>query len=820
MMPRSRPAIPVNRHQADLFALGVLAILVGAVLWNRFVFDVWLARLDIVTFLLPWYVHLGERLRDLDLPGWNPYLFSGTPFAGDPQSGWMYLPAMLSFIAAPGVAGFKAMVALQMVIGGGSMYAYARVLGMRPPAALLAAVVFLFGPFLHWNTYCCAIMGQFATWTPLMLLGIELALRAPRRRQRWLAWLAAGFGLSQIFAGWIGQGSLFALLLVAAYLAYRVCFPAQPAGDWRQRLTAAALMGIAVGGHAAAFGAGGLWPRFEVNAVSNLAGGDYSALGASRADSPPWTASQLVLQLLGGGHDRRESALGGSVVVLALLAPIAARRRFAAPFFAALTLVALILTQETTPLHRLFYLIPRFQVLHEHDPWRVLALAAFGPPLLAGAIVESLPALLGRKKLLLILPVPFLLLLAAALLLDDGWETIGWTPLVAAGLTTVLLGAALAASPDRVISRRVSLLHALLIAIAFAQPAGLELTGSWLGWPKLRDWGEHWRPPAWIRDGFRTEIARRDPGGAGEFLREQLATNSPFRYVGYGGVDYPAGESVFTSYLGRRFEPSVQAILVNGRPMFLGLYDIQGYNPIQLARYTDFIEALNGQPQDYHTAYVLPSGVDSPLLELLDARYVLLDRSLDPSREDVQCLTAGRRLAFSTDHVTVYETVPTPAHAWIVHDLRPASREEALSLLAAGAVDPSETALIEVGNRPLPETAAPEITESEWARITRYEPDALTVELMATAPGLLVLSEIYAPGWEATVDGESAPIFPVNGALRGIPVPAGEHVVALHYRPLSLRLGSLISAGTILIAIASFAFRRIPWVGPSNTKPR
>jgi hypothetical protein len=32
---------------------------------------------------------------------WNPHQFSGTPFAGDPESGWTYLPAMLWFTLLP-----------------------------------------------------------------------------------------------------------------------------------------------------------------------------------------------------------------------------------------------------------------------------------------------------------------------------------------------------------------------------------------------------------------------------------------------------------------------------------------------------------------------------------------------------------------------------------------------------------------------------------------------------------------------------------------------------------------------------------------------
>ncbi len=43
--------------------------------------------LDAAAFFFPMFSFLGEQLRSGDIPGWNPYQFSGTPFAGDPESG-------------------------------------------------------------------------------------------------------------------------------------------------------------------------------------------------------------------------------------------------------------------------------------------------------------------------------------------------------------------------------------------------------------------------------------------------------------------------------------------------------------------------------------------------------------------------------------------------------------------------------------------------------------------------------------------------------------------------------------------------------------
>ena len=56
---------------------------------------------DTITQYYPWYSYLGERLRSGDIPAWNPHQFSGAPFAGDPLSGWTYLPAMILFTILP-----------------------------------------------------------------------------------------------------------------------------------------------------------------------------------------------------------------------------------------------------------------------------------------------------------------------------------------------------------------------------------------------------------------------------------------------------------------------------------------------------------------------------------------------------------------------------------------------------------------------------------------------------------------------------------------------------------------------------------------------
>ena len=143
------------------------------------------------------------------------------------------------------------------------------------------------------------------------------------------------------------------------------------------------------------------------------------------------------------------------------------------------------------------------------------------------------------------------------------------------------------------------------------------------------------------------------------------------------------------------------------------------------------------------------------------------------------------------------------------------TRGEALPLLTSGVVDPYQTALVE-GAPPV--TAAPEESATESARVTAYEPDKMTIATQAAAPGLLVVSEIYESGWRAYVDGEEVKILPTDHALRGIPIPSGEHTVEMQYDPLSLRLGLWISGIATVAMLLTFVFAGWSWLNRRNRR--
>ena len=71
----------------------------------------------------------------------------------------------------------------------------------------------------------------------------------------------------------------------------------------------------------------------------------------------------------------------------------------------------------------------------------------------------------------------------------------------------------------------------------------------------------------------------------------------------------------------------------------------------------------------------------------------------------------------------------------------------------------------------------------------------MTVDVQAPAEGYLILSEVWYPGWQATVNGAAAAVEAAGGVLRAVRVPAGASTVVLRFWPTSFTWG--LAAGAL-----------------------
>jgi hypothetical protein len=110
--------------------------------------------------------------------------------------------------------------------------------------------------------------------------------------------------------------------------------------------------------------------------------------------------------------------------------------------------------------------------------------------------------------------------------------------------------------------------------------------------------------------------------------------------------------------------------------------------------------------------------------------------------------------------------------------------------------DPTQTVTLEqsqVGN--LPETGDWRLeVEGGAIEFVKYESNEIVLAVEMPAAGWLVLSEVYYPGWQATVDGKRAEVLRADYTFRAVTLPPGTHVVEMTFAPQTWRIGVVMSA--------------------------
>ena len=201
-----------------------------------------------------------------------------------------------------------------------------------------------------------------------------------------------------------------------------------------------------------------------------------------------------------------------------------------------------------------------------------------------------------------------------------------------------------------------------------------------------------------------------------------------------------------------------------------GIQLADGVDPLQLAAYAGYMAGATGVPNQGYSVTLPPYANGDPetdnqsyrpdpaRLGLLNVKYVLSEYPLS-SADLVPLKQFGKTI--------VYENTRALPRAWV---------------------------------QPLEATPGQAIGPVSAIKMT---PDR--VEVTASGPGELVLSEIAYPGWEATVDGIRAPVDTIGGLLRGVKLPPGHHQVIFRFRPVTVYAG-LALAGIAWVFIAVFIF--------------
>ncbi len=153
------------------------------------------------------------------------------------------------------------------------------------------------------------------------------------------------------------------------------------------------------------------------------------------------------------------------------------------------------------------------------------------------------------------------------------------------------------------------------------------------------------------------------------------------------------------------------------------------------------------------------------------------------------------------EETSIYENLRARPRAWLVSEVVTATPDQVLQAFHTSRLpdgrefDPSNIALVE---EPV-QFHAPPLSQKATAQVVHISNTSVEVQTSSDSPAFLVLSDIYYPGWQATIDGTPTHLFQTNYVLRGVIIPAGGHVVKFDFRPTPFYAGFAISALSVMI---------------------
>ena len=105
-----------------------------------------------------------------------------------------------------------------------------------------------------------------------------------------------------------------------------------------------------------------------------------------------------------------------------------------------------------------------------------------------------------------------------------------------------------------------------------------------------------------------------------------------------------------------------------------------------------------------------------------------------------------------------------------------------------------------------PFLSAPAPGLKEPVSVTNKGPERIELDASLEKPGLVVLSEVFYPGWNLTIDGSPAPIYRANRMMRAAAVKPGNHHLVYTYKPRSFQVGSLVTGAALFVFLALAAY--------------
>jgi len=760
-------------------------------------------RGDVVDSYIPSLKQIKDAVSEGDLPLWTPLMSQGRPLAATLNNTFFH-PLTLVFVTLlPLDMGFSLLVLAKLFLAGLFMYLFLRKWDVSWAGSVLGGLAFMFCGFnIAWLMWPQTLVSAFA---PLLFLQTENLVRAPRPST--VALLAVAVAL-MVLGGFPSVTGYF-FYAVALYFLVRVAQLFFNDRDWKRAVVtcgsfgASFLLGVAVTGIA-------LLPTLEYT--------DYVDIGYRESLAnvglelkygillffPNFFGNQVFRNFDFSLHPNlNESSgyIGLAPLTLAGAGALAGllRHRVVVLFFAALAVACILIIYDIGPA---LEFVGHFPVFDLNPNMRLLSVLGFAGAAVAGFGFDELwqfrPNMAQRRALTLTAAVTAVVMagLLGYLAVEiaqrrdfvsdfiDGFPAMEFHTF---RLATMAFGLAIA------------LALAVVVLLHLRRPLPLPVFASLLVVLTAFD--------------LLVFAYRQNPTVADEYFYPETPA---IRFLENTQKPYERMAPFHTSFKA----PTGPQLYYGLNSSFNhALHDERQRTLIYSFSEGAFSSRTSLAPSSRATNF------SSPLIDLLGIRFVTMPDRIDLFEMYPGLQQTYKLVYFRRGELRIYENLDYRP-AFLAPDVTFLRESDTVLERMRAGFDPDEEAFVE---EPPPDgfggmdgERAP--AGSEKIKVVEYEPDSLGYEVNASRPSLLIIPELYYPGWQASVDGEPVKIYRTDYILRGVFVEEGPHRVEFSYEPASFRNGLILTV-LALAAVSGMLAGEVLWhrrkkALPSNQRRR
>jgi len=717
-----------------------------------------------------------------ELPMWNNYLWSGAPMTGNTQEAVYYPPSWI-FMVVPFVIATKLFYIFHTVVAGLLMYFLARELKLGHVPGLVAAMIFM-------TTGCVYALNvqhffsNFILWLP----GVILFYRMAVRKQNYTYSVIAGIIIAIQFMGshpqlfYLSMMLFSALCLVDLYRAWRI-----NKGFGRlmsQGSYAVVAVLIAIG-----FSLFQIIGMLELSSLSTRVNAGGLSFSADISLEPSELLSLFIHPTLGGGG----ILFIGLLPLFLAQASMFDMKRREIDFFICVAIISLLLSLgKYSPLFYVFhYIVPGFKLFRNpyygvfFFAFSLTILSAYGAQYLFVELRDALPDRGFIKRLYTKVTIS-----SSALVVLTVVYFAARAPLMSIYAKLGVNGNSHTASGmlgDPHIRTGVHMLVLATVVLIFTFALALlrehENTGR----------GKVWKCVLIILLAFEVMSASMVSLRTAE-AREVLSGNELTEFLSINAEGYRVlnmgGDRILNQTLAA--EQHIQLA--------------DGYDPMMLNDYQLFMNSAAGIEKPTSSTKLQLTGKDIDEitnwrpLDLLGVKYIHSPKQFNVSRlklaakfDDLRMYCHNKGM-LSIPEVFVYENPEAMPRVYLTSNVEVISRDQVLAKLSE--VESGDLAFVEENSPGGPSC------RNCMATIKSYSPNRIEVEADLDGAGLMVLSEVWYPGWRAFVDGEETEVVRTNYLLRGLYLQGGHHNVELIFQPKAYSYGRYVLLLTMAASIA------------------